>query len=65
MPAKAVHAGDTIATFSGKRAHPTYRRVNRAEANGDGTVSIHIAGSVVPQVLDRDAPVVVRIRRTR
>lgn len=63
VPAHTVSRGDHIATYNGRRTHPVFRRVERAGEYADGTVWIIASGSVVPQTMGRDTPVMLRERR--
>jgi hypothetical protein len=63
MPARTLQRGDMLATWNGRKVNAVYRRVERVFDQDDGTVSVIIAGSAVPQVMPGGTSVVVRVRR--
>lgn len=63
IPAHAVSKGDHIATYNGRKSIPVFRKVERQGEYPDGSVYIIMSGSAVPQVMARDTPVTLQIRR--
>jgi hypothetical protein len=65
ITARSISDGDLLGTFDRRKTTPTFRRVDRTSDNNNGTVSIFLAGQVMPEVLPCGASVVVRVRRKR
>jgi hypothetical protein len=63
--AASIRTGDTIATYDRRRTQPVFRTVTRTSDNDDGTVSLFVAGRVMPERLPQGAEVTTRVRRTR
>lgn len=65
ITARSITEGDLLGTYDRRKTVPTFHKVDRTSDNEDGTVSIFIAGRIMPEVLPCGASVVVRVRRRR